>query len=220
VAVGEVVGDLRHRLHAHPARREVAEDVHRLRRGADRVDHVVALLLLREVLLRGRGRRDERHLGIADVVVDRERLEGRQRPDDHVHVVLLDELLRLRLRLRRRSRRVREEDLDLAPGDGVVALLEEQVDAVLHLLAARGERAGAHGEEAEADGLLRGGERRDHEDEGDRGEASERGGGHGDPRVAAGVRRGATDSMRREPARQPFRPPVRSYSPYILAIPR
>jgi len=35
----------------------------------------------------------------------------------------------------------------------VVALLEEEVDPVLHLLAARGERSGAHREKADAQRL-------------------------------------------------------------------
>src|SRR5581483_2100171 len=75
------------------------------------------------------------------------------RSDDDVHVVALDQLLRLALRLRGLARRVGEIDLDLAPGEGVVALLEQQVDAFLHLAAAGGERAGAHGEEADAQRL-------------------------------------------------------------------
>src|SRR5882672_3918657 len=45
---------------------------------------------------------------------------------------------------------VGEDEVDLAAGEGVVALLQEQVDAFFHLSSARGERPGAHGEKAHA----------------------------------------------------------------------
>jgi len=135
-----------------------AEHVHRLRGGADGVDDVVVELLLRQVLLRGGSRRDERHLRLPDVVVDGERLEGGERADDDVHAVALDELLGPGLRLRRVAAGVAHEQLDLASGQGVVALLEEQHDALFHLRAAGGERAGLDGEKAEPQrlGLRRG----------------------------------------------------------------
>src|SRR5207247_4292618 len=52
VAIGEVVRDHRDALQAELLRGEVAERVHRLRRRAVHVDDVVALLPLREVVLR------------------------------------------------------------------------------------------------------------------------------------------------------------------------
>ena len=150
VAVGEVVGDHRDPLVAELLRGIVAERVHRLRRRAVHVDDVVALLPLREVVLRRRGRRDQRHFRLQHVIVDRERLEGGERPDDHVDLFALDELLGFRLCESGLPGRVGEDDVDLASCEGVVALLQEQVDAFLHLPAARGERPGAHGEEAHA----------------------------------------------------------------------
>jgi hypothetical protein len=150
VAVGEVVRDHRDALEPELLCGIVAERVHRLRRRAVHVDDVVALLLLREVVLCCRGRRDQRHFRLQHVVVDGERLEGGERSDDHVDFLALDKLLRLRFRESGLPGRVGEDDVDLASGEGVVALLQEQVDAFLHLPAARGERTCAHGEEAHA----------------------------------------------------------------------
>ena len=153
VAVGEVVGDHRDALQAELLGRVVAHRVHRLRGGAVGVDHVVAPSLLREVVLRRGHRRKERHFRLQHVVVERQRLERGERADQHVDLVALDQLLGFGLRLRRLARGVGEDDLDLASGERVVALLEEEVDAILHLLAARGERTGAHREKADAQGL-------------------------------------------------------------------
>ena len=141
VAVGKIVGDRRHALQAQFLRGEFAEHVHRLRGGACRVQHVIVFLLLREVVLRGGCRRDQRHPRIADVLVDRERFKRRKRPDDHMHLVTLDQLLRFAFRQRRLAGGIGDEKLDLAPGKQVVALLEKQRDAFFHLLAARRERA-------------------------------------------------------------------------------
>jgi hypothetical protein len=66
---------------------------------------------------------------------------------------------------------VGDDQLDLAAGDRVVALLEEEQDPLLHLLAAGGERAAAHGEEADPDRLALG--------EGRRGDGERRGRGEG-----------------------------------------
>ena len=70
-----------------------------------------------------------------------------------MHLVALDELLGLGLRARGIATGVGEDELDLAAGERVVALLQEKLDALLHLLAAGGERAGAHREEADAERL-------------------------------------------------------------------
>ena len=149
VAVGEVVGHGSDALDAELLGGEFAQNVHGLRGGADCVDDVIVELLLRQVLLRGGSRRDKRDLSLPDVVVDGERLEGRERADDDVHVVALDELLGPGFRLRRVAASVADEKLDLASRQGVVALLEEQHDALFHLRAAGGERAGLDGEKAE-----------------------------------------------------------------------
>jgi hypothetical protein len=68
-----------------------------------------------------------------------------------MHLVALDELLRFRLRAGRVAAGVGDDELDLAAGDGVVVLLEKELDALLHLLAAGGERARAHAQEPDAD---------------------------------------------------------------------
>ena len=150
VAVGEVVRDHRDALKLELLRGVVAERVHRLGCGSVHVDNVDALLLLGEIVLRGGSRRDQRCFRLQHVLVDGERLEGGERPDDHVDLLALDELLRFRLRESGLPGRVGKKDVDLASGEGVVALLQEQVDAFLHLPAARRERPGAHREEAHA----------------------------------------------------------------------
>jgi hypothetical protein len=155
VPVGEVVGDHRHALHAELLLRVVAHHVHRLRRGAVGVDHVVALALLREVDLRRRHRRQERHLGLEHVVVDGEGFERGERADEDVHLLALDQLLGLGLRLRRLAGGVGKDDLDLPSGERAAALLQEEVDPFLHLPPAGGERTGPDGQEADAQGLLR-----------------------------------------------------------------
>jgi len=93
-------------------------------------------------------------LRLQDVIVDRQRFKCRQRPDDDVYLVALDQFLRLGPGPHRIAAGVGDEELDLAPGDDVVALLEKQLDAFLHLPPARGERARAHGEKTQADRLI------------------------------------------------------------------
>jgi len=79
-----------------------------------------------------------------------------------MHLVALDEFLRLGLGPRRIAAGVGDDELDLAPGYRIVALLQEQLYAFLHLPSSGSERARAHGEKSEADGLIlreRGGRR-------------------------------------------------------------
>src|SRR6185503_12090694 len=106
---------------------------------------------LRHVL--GAGNRQRRDLRGADVVVHRERLERGERPDHRVHAVALDQLLHLGARLRRHAARVGDGQLDLAAAERVLVLVEEDGQAALHVDAARGERAGLDGQEADADRL-------------------------------------------------------------------
>ena len=152
VPIGEVIGDDRDALVAERLRRVFAERVVRLRRGADGAHEPGVGLALREVLSRRRARHDRRARR-ADVVVDGERLERGERPDQHRHLQPLDQLLRLGARLGGIAAGVGDDELDLAAGDGVVALLEKELDAFFHLLAAGGERAGAHGQETDPDRL-------------------------------------------------------------------
>jgi hypothetical protein len=86
---------------------------------------------------------------VAHIVEDREQLEGRQRPDDDVDLVALDQLLRLGLGARRVAAGVGNDEVDLAAGQRAVLLLEEGADALLHLDAALGERAGLDREQAD-----------------------------------------------------------------------
>ena len=150
MAVGEVVRDDGDALVTEGLRRVVAERVVRLRGTGRAAGEPGVGLALREVFGRGRAGHDRRP-GLADVVVDGDRLECGERPDDDVHLVALDQFLGLGACTRRVAAGVGDEQFDLAAGDGVVALLEEELNAFLHLLAASGERAGAHREEADAD---------------------------------------------------------------------
>jgi hypothetical protein len=100
-----------------------------------------------------RSRGDERHLRLANVAVDRQCLVRSKRPDDHRHVVTLDQLLRLRLRERGIAGGVLRDQLHLAAADRAVALFQKKRGALLLLLAAGGEGSGAHGEKTDAQRL-------------------------------------------------------------------
>src|SRR5438477_394321 len=67
------------------------------------------------------------------VVGDRQKLERGERPEDHVDLVALDQLLRLRLRTGRVAAGIGDEELGWAPGELVAAVLQEQRHALLHL---------------------------------------------------------------------------------------
>jgi hypothetical protein len=71
-----------------------------------------------------------------------------------VDLALLDEFSALGKCARRLAAAVDHRDLDIAPKQGVVVLLQEQFDAVLHVLAGCGERAGENRDEADAYRLL------------------------------------------------------------------
>ena len=93
---------------------------------------------------------------LGDVVGDRQELEGGERADDEIDVVAFDQLLRLGLGAGRVAAGIADHQLGLAAGELVVAMLEEQVDALLHLDAALRERPGLHREEADLDRLVLG----------------------------------------------------------------
>ncbi len=67
-----------------------------------------------------------------------------------MHLVALNELLRLGLRSDRVAAGVGDDELDLSSRKRVVALLEESLDALFHLPPAGGKRAGADREKADA----------------------------------------------------------------------
>ena len=89
-----------------------------------------------------------------DVIGDGKQLECGERAEDHVDVVALDQFLRLGLGAGRIAAGVADHQLDLATGQHVVAVLEEEVGALLHLDAALRQRAGLDGEQADADRLV------------------------------------------------------------------
>jgi hypothetical protein len=147
VAVGDVVGDHGGALVFEFLGRVVAHGIATLRRGRGRAHEPGIGLALRHVL--GGGDAERRDLLVADVVVDSERLGGRQRPDQAGDVLPLEEFLHLGARHGRRAGGIAGEELHRPPGEHVVTLLEIEREALLHLDAAGGERAGFHGEEAD-----------------------------------------------------------------------
>ena len=81
---------------------------------------------------------------LRDVVGDGEQLEGRQGSDDCVDLVALDQFLRLGLGARGVAAGIRRDEFDLAARERVVLLFQVRNDALFHLDAALGERAGLH----------------------------------------------------------------------------
>src|SRR5262249_8429392 len=115
----------------------------------------------------GGARRDRRDLLRIDVRRDRVRLEGGQRTDDHVDLPLLDELTGLGECARGRAAAVERGELHRPAAERLLLLVEEQRDAVLHLLAGRGQWPGEDREEPETDRLLgnrREGDEHQHDD--------------------------------------------------------
>src|ERR1700730_18643656 len=112
--------------------------------------HKIIALLLREVILSRGSRCNEWRPRPFDVIVDCQCFKRRQRADDHMHFAALDQLLRLGLGSDRVAAGVGDNELDLSSRKRVVALLEESLDALFHLPATGGERAGADREKADA----------------------------------------------------------------------
>ena len=92
---------------------------------------------------------------MADLVIDGERFERRQRTEHDMHLVALNQLLQLGLGDSRRSRGIDRVELDLAAGKQVVLLLQKLQQTGFHLQPDRGERSGLGGHEADADRCLR-----------------------------------------------------------------
>src|SRR5712691_11744584 len=170
VAEGEVVGDGRDLRVAQRLRGVGAEGLGGLARGRGGTHEKLGRLALGEVV-GGGARRDRRDaLGVH---VGRERVgfERGQRADDHVNLALLDQLARPGQRAGGLAAAVNDRQLDATAGERVLLLLEEQLDPVLHLLTGRRQRPGQDRDEADADGLLRGGRRRGENGEDGEGEA-------------------------------------------------
>src|SRR5262245_3524976 len=125
----------------------VAYDVATLRGRGRGTDHEWIGLALGDVL--GRRQTDQWRLVVADVVRDGQQLEGGERPQDHVDLVALDQLLRLGLGARRIAAGVSRDELDPAPRQRVALLLEQRRNALLHLNPALGQRPGLDREQPE-----------------------------------------------------------------------
>ena len=148
--------------------------MHRLRGGRRRPQEVGVGPALGEVV--GAGEAERRRLVLADIVGDRQKLEGGERTEDDVDLIALDQFLRLGLGAGRLAAGIGGEELDLAAGHLVVVLLQPGEHALLHLDAALRQAAGLDREQAELERrALR--DRRRGEPEG-RGRRAGGGGGH------------------------------------------
>jgi hypothetical protein len=91
----------------------------------------------------------QRRFVIANVVRNGEQLEGGERAEYDVHVIALDDLLRLVLGTGRATASVGRDQLDLAARERVVLLLQKGCDALLQLDAALRERTGFDGQQTD-----------------------------------------------------------------------
>src|SRR5215813_10100751 len=151
VAEREVVGEGDDALELELLRGVVGQRVHSLRRCGRGAHEEGIGLALGHVL--GRREAQNRHLRLSGVVADGQELEGRQRAQDHVDVVALDELLGLGLGARGIAPGVSHDELHLPAGEDVIAVLQEAGQALLHLDAPGGERSRLHGQKPDLDGF-------------------------------------------------------------------
>src|SRR4029078_12675948 len=100
-----------------------------------------------------RRRGDQRHLGVANIIVHRNGFICRQRTDRHRYLVTLHQFLQLGLGKGRVAAGILRDQFDLAAAYHAVALLEEQRGALFLLLAASGERPGENREETDLERL-------------------------------------------------------------------
>src|ERR1700758_3929637 len=107
-----------------------------LRRSGSRTDEPGIGMTLRHVLSCSDGQC--RSLGLADIIVDRQRLKGSERADEAMDIVALDKFLRLCARGRGNTCRVSDDQLDLAAGELIVTLLQIHHQRALHVDSARG----------------------------------------------------------------------------------
>ena len=82
---------------------------------------------------------------VAHVIRDREQFERRERPENDVDLVALDQFLGLGLGAGRIAAGVGRDHLDLATRERIRLFLHEHRQALLHLDAALGERSGLDG---------------------------------------------------------------------------
>ncbi len=79
---------------------------------------------------------DDGGLGLADVIVDGQGLERRQRPNQNLRAIALDQLLRLGLGNGRLAGSVGGDDLDLPAAHFALVRIDAELEAFFHLPAA------------------------------------------------------------------------------------
>src|SRR5439155_1041284 len=134
VAEGEVVRDGRDFPVPERLRGVGAEGHGRLARGRGRAHEELGRLALGQVV-GGGARRDRRDALGVHVRRERVGLEGGQGAEDDVDSALLDQLAGSRERAGGLATAVDDRQLDAPAGERALLLLEEQLDAVLHLFA-------------------------------------------------------------------------------------
>ena len=86
---------------------------------------------------------------LLDIFVDGIELEGGERAEDNVDFIALDQFLRLGLGAGRIAAGIGGDEIHLAAAERIVFFFQIGQDALLHLNAALGERAGLYREQAE-----------------------------------------------------------------------
>jgi hypothetical protein len=94
-----------------------------------------------------------RDLRLLDVIVDRQRLEGGERSDEAIDIILLDELLRLGACCCRHTGCIGDDQINFAPAERAIALFEVHDERSLHVEAAGGEWPGLHRKKPDANGI-------------------------------------------------------------------
>ncbi len=149
MAVGEIVGDGGHTFVLEILNGVVGHHVSALRRGRTRPREIRIGFALRQIFGAGNGQR--RRARRADVVVDRQSLESGERPEHARDVKALHQLLHLCAADGGVTGGVGGRELDRPVAEHVLAVFEERQQTLFHLQAARSERAGLNGQEADTD---------------------------------------------------------------------
>ena len=109
-------------------------------------------MTLRHVL--GRSDTKRRNFLFGEVVGNRQRLKGRERTDDAMDVIFLDQLLRLGPCGRRNTGRVGDDEFDLSACQRIFPFLQKHRQRQIHVDAARGERACLGGQQPDANWVV------------------------------------------------------------------
>jgi hypothetical protein len=149
MAVGKVIGNGDDLLVFQLLGGIFGQRVGALRRRRGEANEPRVWVTLRHVL--GGSDAQRRHFLFRQIIGDRERLEGRERTDDAVDVVFLDQFLRLGPRGGGNAGRVGNDQFDLAARKCIVAFLQEHRQREFHVDPAGSERAGLGRQQADAD---------------------------------------------------------------------